>query len=107
RAAPSRPRADREGYVSASAKARVSRRAGSPRGDADASLRSGPVRMLGLFSVMALGVNTIVGSGIFRLPAELARDLGPASIVAFVATALLLSPVALCFAEAGGMIAKD
>src|SRR5215208_4434777 len=66
-----------------------------------------PARALGLFSIVALGVNTIVGSGIFRLPAELARDLGPASLLAFVACAALLAAVALSFAEAGGMFAKD
>ena len=62
---------------------------------------------LGLFSVVALGVNTIVGSGIFRLPAELARDLGPASVLSFAVCAALLATVALSYAEAGGMFAKD
>ena len=61
---------------------------------------------LGLFSVVAVGVNTIVGSGIFRLPAELARDLGPASLVAFAVGALLCAAVALAFAEAGGMFER-
>lgn len=64
-------------------------------------------RKLGLFSVTALGVNTIVGSGIHRLPAELARDLGPASLLAYPACALLLGTVALAFAEASGMFAGD
>jgi amino acid transporter len=57
--------------------------------------------------VLALGVNTIVGSGIFRFPAELAADLGPASVLSFGACALLLSVVALCFAEAGGMFERE
>jgi hypothetical protein len=35
-------------------------------------------RTLGLLSVLGLGLNTIVGSGIFRFPAELSADLGPA-----------------------------
>jgi amino acid transporter len=64
-------------------------------------------RQLGLFSVIALGVNTIVGSGIFRLPAELAGLLGPASIAAFAACALLLVAVALSFAEVGGMFSEQ
>ncbi|NNN04399.1 MAG: amino acid permease [Elusimicrobia bacterium] len=48
----------------------------------------------------ALGVNAVVGSSIFLFPGLLAGMLGPASIAAFFLTALLLSPVALCFAEA-------
>jgi amino acid transporter len=62
---------------------------------------------LGALSLAALGVNTIVGAGIFRLPAELARDLGPASILAHALGALLLVPVALSYAEAGGMLKGD
>jgi amino acid transporter len=58
--------------------------------------------ILGRWSLLAVGINTIVGSGIFRLPAELARDLGVLAPLAFLGCALLLFPVALCFAEAGG-----
>jgi amino acid transporter len=64
-------------------------------------------RKLGVFTLAALGVNTIIGSGIFRLPSELARDLGPASILAHALGALLLVPVALSYAEAGGMLEGD
>jgi amino acid transporter len=62
---------------------------------------------LGLLSMLALGINTIVGSGIFRFPAELAADMGPASVLSFGACAILLSVVALCFAEAGGMFERE
>ncbi|MBI3288785.1 MAG: amino acid permease [Elusimicrobia bacterium] len=48
----------------------------------------------------AMGVNAVVGSSIFLFPGKLAELLGPASIAAFLLTALLLAPVALCFAEA-------
>ena len=58
-------------------------------------------RKLSLFAVTALGINTIVGSGIFRLPSELARELGPASSLVFLLCALLLVGVALSFVEAG------
>jgi amino acid transporter len=64
-------------------------------------------KKLGVGSLAALGVNTIVGSGIFRLPAELARDLGPASVLAHALGALLLVPIALSYAEAGGMLQGD
>ena len=64
-------------------------------------------KKLGALSLAALGVNTIVGAGIFRLPAELARDLGPMSIFAHALGALLLVPIALSYAEAGGMLEGD
>ncbi len=67
------------------------------------------VRQLGLFTVLCIGVNNIVGSGIYRKPSELAALLGGASWCAFAVDALLLVTVALCFAamasrhdEAGG-----
>jgi len=67
------------------------------------------VRQLGLFTVLCIGVNNIVGSGIYKKPSELARHLGGASWLAFALDAALLTTVALCFAamsarhdEAGG-----
>lgn len=60
-----------------------------------------PPRKLGLFSIVALGVNTIIGSGIFRVPAELKTTLGGLSPLAFVVGAIALLPVTLCFASLG------
>jgi amino acid transporter len=57
-------------------------------------------RPLTRLDLCAIGVNAIVGSSIFLFPGKLAALLGPASIAAFALTALALSPVALCFAEA-------
>src|ERR1019366_685334 len=42
----------------------------------------------------------IVGSSIFLFPGRLAGMLGPASVLSFGLSGLLLSSVALCFAEA-------
>lgn len=64
-------------------------------------------KKLGALTLAALGVNTIVGAGILRLPAELARDLGPLSILAHALGAVLLVPIALSYAEAGGMLEGD
>ncbi len=64
---------------------------------------STPTRALGLFSVLCIGVNAIVGSGIYRLPGRLGHYLGPASWLAFALVGLMLVAVALCFAEAAGM----
>ncbi len=60
--------------------------------------RSRGLRPLGLFTVLCIGINNIVGSGIFSKPSKLAAELGPASWIAFAADALLLVTVALCFA---------
>jgi basic amino acid/polyamine antiporter, APA family len=60
-------------------------------------------RALGLFSVLCIGVNAIVGSGIFRLPGRLGHYLGGASWIAFAIVGVLLIAVGLCFAEMGGM----
>jgi basic amino acid/polyamine antiporter, APA family len=57
-------------------------------------------REVGLFSLTALTVNGILGSGIFMLPAGIARILGPASPVAYAAAAFAVALIVLCFAEA-------
>jgi amino acid transporter len=57
-------------------------------------------RPLSLFDITCIGVNAIVGSSIFLFPAALAGKLGPASVLSFGLSGLLLGCVALCFAEA-------
>ena len=59
-------------------------------------------RKLGLFDVTCIGVNAIVGSGVFALPDDMQREMGGWSPLAFALCALLLLPVALCFAELSG-----
>jgi amino acid transporter len=57
-------------------------------------------KKLSLFDLTCMGVNNIVGSGIFLFPGLLAASLGPASIACFAIVFLLVSCVALCFVEA-------
>jgi amino acid transporter len=57
-------------------------------------------RVLTLFDVVCIGINAVVGSGIFFFPGQLAGFLGPASILAFGLVGLLLINVGLCYAEA-------
>lgn len=57
-------------------------------------------RSLNLFDVVCIGLNAIVGSGIFLLPDDLYRQMGALSPLAFVACAVGLLPIALCYAEA-------
>lgn len=57
-------------------------------------------RSLTLFDVTCIGLNAIVGSGIFLLPDDLYREMGALSPLAFLLCALGLLPIALCYAEA-------
>jgi amino acid transporter len=58
-------------------------------------------RALTTFDAVCLGVNAVVGSGIYLFPGTLASALGSASIGAWLATGLLCLPLALTFAELG------
>jgi amino acid transporter len=51
-------------------------------------------------------VNAIVGSGVFALPDDMQRAMGGWSPLAFLLCAVLLMPVALCFAELAGRHAE-
>jgi APA family basic amino acid/polyamine antiporter len=58
-------------------------------------------RSLGLWMATALVIGNMVGSGIFTLPALLAGEAGPASIVALVFTGVGAMLLALVFANLG------
>ncbi|MDE2491756.1 MAG: amino acid permease [Elusimicrobia bacterium] len=58
------------------------------------------LRVLTLFDVVCIGINAVVGSGIFFFPGQLAGFLGPASVASFGVVGLLLINVGLCYAEA-------
>ncbi len=62
---------------------------------------------LSVFDTFCLGLNAIVGSGIFLFPGQLAQEAGPASILAFGGCGLLLVLVALCYAELGSMFRQN
>ncbi|MEO8184056.1 MAG: APC family permease [Deltaproteobacteria bacterium] len=57
-------------------------------------------RSLSRFDITCLGLNAIVGSGIFALPDDLYRELGWLSPLAFVCCLVGLLPVAWCYAAA-------
>jgi amino acid transporter len=59
-------------------------------------------RRLGLFDVLAIGVNATVGSGVFSLPDDMQRSMGGFSPFAYLLCAVLLLPIALSFAELSG-----
>ncbi len=51
--------------------------------------------------MVALFINAVIGAGIFGLPARVHELLGPWALLAYVACALLVLLVVLCFAEVG------
>ena len=59
-----------------------------------------PARQLTLVDCFGLGINGIIGSGIFLLPAALQRRAGAQSPLAWLAVGTLCTLIALCFAEA-------
>jgi basic amino acid/polyamine antiporter, APA family len=63
------------------------------------------VRAVGGISLAAAIINIIVGSGIFLLPALLFTRMGPSAPIAFLAGALAIVPIALCFAAIGSRAA--
>src|SRR5688572_19640655 len=64
-------------------------------------------RALTTFDVTCIGVNAIVGSGIYLFPGKLQAALGPASILAWVLTGVLCLPLALSFAALGSVEARS
>ena len=67
----------------------------------DSAPRGQLKRSLSLLDVVALGVNGVIGQGIFLLPGLAAERLGPASLVAILIAGVLSFLIALCFAEVG------
>jgi basic amino acid/polyamine antiporter, APA family len=59
----------------------------------------GLVRAIGRWSLAALTVNCIIGSGVFGLPSVLAALLGRASVLAVVLAAAAMGVILACFAE--------
>ena len=61
-------------------------------------------REIGVRALTLAILNIIVGTGIFVLPALIAEKLGAASIIAYIVCGVLISLVALCFAECGSKV---
>ena len=59
----------------------------------------GLVRAIGRWSMAALIVNCIIGSGVFGLPSVLAGQLGRASVLAVVLGAVAMAVIMACFSE--------
>jgi APA family basic amino acid/polyamine antiporter len=60
------------------------------------------VRAVGRKEIVALTINSIIGAGIFVLPATVSAIIGIAGPIAFVCAGLFCICIVLCFAELGG-----
>ena len=68
---------------------------------------SRPTRSLSLFDCICIGINGIVGSGIYLLIAPLAKLAGYASVIGILTCGLLCILIGLCFAELSGMFDEN
>jgi APA family basic amino acid/polyamine antiporter len=57
------------------------------------------VRGIGRWDFTAIVINTIIGAGIFGLPSKVYAQIGSYSLIAFVACALIIGLVTVCYAE--------
>ncbi|GBQ13884.1 APC family permease [Swaminathania salitolerans] len=67
--------------------------------------RHGLQRVIGPFSLIALGVGTTVGAGLFSLTGiAAAHNAGPAVVIAFIIAAIACGFAGFCYAELASMI---
>lgn len=64
-------------------------------------------KKIGFWSIVLLGINAIIGSGIFGLPGAAYSAIGPASILVLGFCMILAVSIALCFAEAGSWFEEN
>src|SRR5579862_2536723 len=66
----------------------------------------GLVRAIGRWSLAALAVNSVIGSGIFGLPATVAALLGKRSVLAVVIAGAAMGVIIGCFAEVASQFSE-
>lgn len=57
------------------------------------------VRGIGRWDLTAIAINTIIGAGIFGLPARVHGLIGSYSLIAFILCAIIIGFIVLCYAE--------
>src|SRR5215213_9696367 len=67
-------------------------------------INEGLKREIGVFGLATNSINTIIGAGIFVLPAVVAARLGTTGILAYLFCGVLLSLIMLCYAEIGSKV---
>lgn len=79
---------------------------GMPEAKLEPRSSEGLVRAIGRWSVAALVVNCIIGSGVFGLPSVLASLVGRASVLAVLLAAGAMAIIMACFAEVASRFAQ-
>jgi amino acid transporter len=69
-------------------------------------IQTGLVRAIGRWSLTALVVNSIIGSGIFGLPATVAGLLGKRSVVAVLIAGAAMGVIMACYAEVASQFSE-
>jgi amino acid transporter len=64
------------------------------------------VRGIGRWDLTAIIINTIIGAGIFGLPAKVHALIGTWSLIAFIACAIIIGFIVLCYAEVSSRFSK-
>src|ERR1700689_1970511 len=68
--------------------------------------RTALVRALGRWSLAALAINSVIGSGIFGLPSTVAGYLGKRSTVAVLIAGVAIAVIMACFAEVASQFSE-
>ena len=61
----------------------------------------------GFWSIVLLGINGVIGSGIFLLPGKAMALIGPGSVFVYLFMTLVVLTIALCFAECAGKFSRN
>src|SRR5215510_10612908 len=67
---------------------------------------TGLIRGIRRWDLVAVAINGIIGAGIFGLPSQVYALLGTYSLIAFIACALVVALIVLCFAEVGSRFSE-
>jgi APA family basic amino acid/polyamine antiporter len=68
--------------------------------------KSGLLRAIGRWSLVALTVNSIIGSGVFGLPGTVAALLGKQSVTAVLIAGTAIGIIMMCFAEVASQFSE-
>ncbi|MGR6329777.1 amino acid permease [Sphingomonas sp. XXL09] len=66
--------------------------------------KKGLHRSLGAFQLTMLGIDAVIGTGIFVLTSEAAQKAGPGMLLSFVVAGFICAVAALCYSELASMV---
>src|SRR5258706_467618 len=70
------------------------------------SSKTGLVRAIGRWSLVALTVNSVIGSGVFGVPVTVATLLGSQSVLAVLIAGAAIGVIMMCFAEVASQFSE-